>query len=103
MNKLPELNPLARLRGSSDGAKAASRFEVVAARLWNVLNEGKPFTPVFVIGILGLLSIPHLTGAGYWPKAGIALAALLPLFLILYRFDFPLRLRIVLWLALGIS
>ena len=100
--KLPELNPLAHLRGSSDGAKAASRFEVVAARLWNVLNEGKPFTPVFVIGILGLLSLPHLTNADYWPKAGIALAALLPLFLLLYRFDFPLRLRIVLWLALGI-
>ena len=100
--KLPELNPLARLRGSSDGSKAASRFEVVAARLWNVLNEGKPFTPVFVIGILGLLSIPHLTNADYWPKAGIAVAALVPLFLLLYRFDFPLRLRIVLWLALGV-
>ena len=100
--KLPELNPLARLRGSSDGSKAASRFEVVAARLWNVLNEGKPFTPVIVIGILGLLSIPHLTNADYWPKAGIALAALVPLFLLLYRFDFPLRLRIVLWLALGV-
>ena len=102
VGKLPELNPLARLRGSSDGSKAASRFEVVAARLWNVLNEGKPFTPVFVIGILGLLSIPHLTDADYWPTAGIALAALLPLFLLLYRFDFPLRLRIVLWLTLGV-
>ena len=102
VGKLPELNPLASLRGSSDGSKAASRFEVVAARLWNVLNEGKPFTPVFVIGILGLLSIPHLTNADYWPKAGIALAALVPLFLLLYRFDFPLRLRIVLWLALGV-
>ena len=102
VGKLPELNPLARLRGSSDGSKAASRFEVVAARLWNVLNEGKPFTPVFVIGILGLLSIPHLTDADYWPTAGIAFAALLPLFLLLYRFDFPLRLRIVLWLTLGV-
>ena len=102
VGKLPELNPLARLRGSSDGSKAASRFEVIAARLWNLLNEGKPFTPVFVIGILGLLSIPHLTNADYWPKAGIALAALVPLFLLLYRFDFPLRLRIVLWLSLGV-
>ena len=100
--KLPELNPLGRLRGSSDGAKAASRLEVVAARLWNVLNEGKPFTPVFVIGIVGLLSIPHLTDAAYWPKAGIAFAALLPLFLLLYRFDFPLKLRLVLWLSLGV-
>ena len=99
--KLPELNPLARLRGSSDGAKAASRFEVVAARLWNVLNEGKPFTPVFVVGVLGLLSIPHLNDGDYWPRAGIALAALLPLFLLLYRFDFPLKLRVALWLALA--
>ena len=39
--KLPELNPLGRIRGDAHGSKAASRFEVVAARLWNVLNEGK--------------------------------------------------------------
>ena len=100
--KLPELNPLSRIRGSSDGSKAATRFEVVAARLWNVLNEGKPFTPVFVIGILGLLSIPHLDDGDYWPKAGIAVAAVLPLFLLFYRFDFPLKLRMTLWLALGV-
>ena len=100
--KLPELNPLSRIRGSSDGCKAATRFEVVAARLWNVLNEGKPFTPVFVIGILGLLSIPHLADGDYWPKAGIAIAAVLPLFLLFYRFDFPLKLRMTLWLALGV-
>ena len=99
--KLPELNPLGRIRGDAHGSRAASRFEVVAARLWNVLNEGKPFTPVFVLGILGLLSIPHLTDASYWAEAGIAIAALLPLFLLFYRFDFPLRLRIVLWLALA--
>ena len=101
LRKLPELNPLNSLRGSSDGTKAASRFEVVAARLWNVLNEGKPFTPVFVIGILGLLSIPHLADGDYWPRAGIALAALLPLFVLFYRFDFPLKLRSVLWVALA--
>ncbi len=101
VGKLPELNPLGSLRGSADGAKAASRFEVVAARLWNVFNEGKPFTPVFVVSVLAFLSIPHLTDAGYWPKAGIALAALVPLFLLFYRFDFPLKLRIVLWLFLG--
>ena len=102
LGKLPELNPLGRIRGDAHGSKAASRFEVVAARLWNVLNEGKPFTPVFVVGILALLSIPHLTDAGYWAKAGIALAALLPLLLVFYRFDFPLKLRIVLWLALAV-
>ena len=101
-SKLPELNPLGRIRGDAHGSKAASRFEVVAARLWNVLNEGKPFTPVFVLGILGLLSIPHLTDASYWPRAGIAIAALLPMFLLFYRFDFPLKLRLVLWLALAV-
>ena len=101
-SKLPELNPLGRIRGDAHGSKAASRFEVVAARLWNVLNEGKPFTPVFVIGVLALLSIPNLTDAGYWSRAGIAIAALLPMFLVFYRFDFPLKLRIVLWLALGV-
>ena len=100
--KLPELNPLNSLRGSADGAKAASRFEVIAARLWNVLNEGKPFTPVFVLALLGMLSLPHLSDAGYWPKAGIALAALLPLFIVFYRFDFPMRLRLALWLSLGV-
>ena len=99
--RFPELNPLGRIRGSSDGSKGASRFEVVAARLWNVLNEGKPFTPVFVAGILALLSIPHLADGSYWPRAAIALAALLPLFLLFYRFDFPLKLRFALWLALG--
>ena len=99
--KLPELNPLNRIRGDAHGSKTASRFEVIAARLWNVLNEGKPFTPVFVLGILGLLSIPHLTDGAYWAKAGIAFAALLPLFLLFYRFDFPLKLRTVLWIALA--
>ena len=67
---LPELNPLNKLRGASDGTKGASRFEVVAARLWNVFNEGKPFTPVFVVGVLALLSLPHITDGGYWAKAG---------------------------------
>ena len=100
--KLPELNPLGSIRGCADGSKAASRFELVAARLWNVLNEGKPFTPVFVVGILGLLSLPHITDPGYWAKAGIAIAALLPLFVLFYRFDFPLRLRVTLWLALAL-
>ena len=100
--KLPELNPLCRIRGDAHGSRAASRFEFVAARLWNVLNEGKPFTPVFVLGILGLLSLPHLTDTSYWPRAGIAIAALLPLFLLFYRFDFPLKLRLALWLALAV-
>ena len=100
--RLPELNLISKVRGSSDGSKAASRLEIVAARVWNVFNEGKPFTPVFVAGVVVLLSLPHLPDAAYWPKAGIALVAMVPLFLIFYRFDFPLRLRIVLWLFLAL-
>ena len=98
---VPEFNPLQKFRGTSDGAKAASRFELIAARLWNVFNEGKPFTPVFVVGTLMLLSLPHALDAGYWAKAGIAIVALVPLFSLSYRFDFPLKLRVVLWLALA--
>ena len=97
-----KLNPLNKLRGTGDGSKKASRFEIVAARLWNVFNEGKPFTPVFVMGVLALLSLPHLTDAGYWLRAGIAILALTPLFLLFYRFDYPLKLRWALWWALGI-
>ena len=93
---------LGALRGSAEGDKHASRFEIFAARAWNVLNEGKPFTPVFALGILALLSIPHLTDGGYWLRAGLALAALIPTFVVLYRFDFPLKLRIALWVYLGI-
>ncbi len=37
-----------------------------------MLNEGKPFTPVFTLGILGLLSSQHLANAGYWLRAGLA-------------------------------
>lgn len=69
--------------------KKASAFEIVAARCWNVLNEGKSFTPVFVISIflmyhaLDLQVLPFL----------LALAYLLPVFVIYYLFDFPLHLR----------
>ena len=91
------LKGLGAIRGSSDGARAASRFEIAAARLWNVLNEGKPFTPVFVVGVVVLLSIPYAADLGYWSRAGVALLALLPLFVVFYRFDFPIRLRVALW------
>ena len=88
---------LGAIRGTSDGARAASRFEIAAARLWNVVNEGKPFTPVFVAGVAILLSIPHAADIGYWGRAGAALLALVPLFVVFYRFDFPIRLRAALW------
>ena len=71
------------------GDKHASRFEIFAARTWNVLNEGKPFTPVFTLGILALLSIPHLADGSYWLRAGLALLALAPMFVVFYRLRFP--------------
>ncbi len=97
-----ELNPLNKLRGTGDGYKAASRFEVFSARLWKVSNEGKPFTPVFVVGVLALLSLPYLSDGGYWLRAGIAILALAPLFMLFYRFDYPLKLRWALCWALAI-
>ena len=93
---------LGALRGSAEGDKHASRFEIFAARAWNILNEGKPFTPVFTLGLLVLLSIPHLTDGSYWPRAGLALLALVPMFVVFYRFDFPLKLRIALWVYFAV-
>lgn len=78
----------------------ASRFEIVAARLWNVVNEGKPFTPVFTLVVVAAISVPHLGDTAYLGRAGLALVALVPLALVWWRFDFPLRLRAGLWLAL---
>ena len=95
-SSLPALG-LGALRGSAEGDKGATRFEIFAARAWNILNEGKPFTPVFTLGILALLSLPHLTDGGYWARAGLALLALAPLFVVFYRFDFPLKMRVALW------
>ena len=65
------LKGLGALRGGSDGAKAASRFEIAAARLWNVVNEGKPFTPVFVLGLVLLLSIPQRGRSGSTGRARV--------------------------------
>ena len=101
-DSLLRFNPMTAFRGSAAGDKHASGFEIVAARLWNVINEGKPFTPVFLLGIVALLSLPHLTDGGYWARAGLALAALLPLLVVFYRFDFPLRLRTALWVYLAL-
>ncbi|MED0758764.1 alkaline phosphatase family protein [Aneurinibacillus thermoaerophilus] len=77
--------------------KKASAFEIIAARCWNVLNEGKTFTPVYVTGIAFLYYV-----ATDWQtdKFFVALLCLLPLFVIYYAYDFPLYLRWFLWLPL---
>lgn len=76
--------------------KQASSFEKVAARGWNLLNEGKPFTPIFVIGTMLLYHLNDLyTSAG---SLAISVIYVLPLLALFYYFDFPLLLRSYLWI-----
>ena len=80
----------------------AGSVEIVAARAWNVLNEGKPFTIVFSLGVYGLVWLAGGLGSVSSAEAarGVALAA--PLAVVWYRFDFPLRLRALLWCLVGL-
>ena len=80
--------------------KSASKFEIVAARLWNVLNEGKSFHPVFVLGTFLLLHLTDLASVEFWGRALPALALVAPLVLLFVRYDFPLKLRRALWVFL---
>jgi len=81
--------------------KAASKFEILAARMWNVLNEGKSFHPVFVLGTFVLLHFGESPSAGFWGRALPALALAAPLVLLFVRYDFPLKLRWALWVFLA--
>lgn len=80
--------------------KSASKFEIAAARLWNVLNEGKSFHPVFVLGTFLLLHLTDLFSGEFWVRSLPALALTLPLVLLFIRYDFPLKLRRALWVFL---
>lgn len=80
--------------------KKASSFEIVAARCWNLLNEGKPFTPIFVVGVFLLYHIGVWSDSSFWSAAGLGLVITMPLFVLYYCFDFPLFLRNYLWLPL---
>ncbi len=82
--------------------KPASKFEIVAARLWNVLNEGKSFHPVFVLGIFLLLHVFQLGSPDFWARALPAIALTAPLVLLFVRYDFPLKLRWALWAFLAV-
>ena len=81
--------------------KAASRFEILAARAWNVLNEGKSFHPVFVLGTFLLLHVFDLAMAGFWARALPAILLVAPLVAVFVRYDFPLKLRWALWVFLA--
>ena len=77
--------------------KQASAFEIIAARCWNVLNEGKTFTPVFVVAT----ALLYYAGDGRMVPLLLALLGVLPLFVIYYVYDFPLHLRWWLWVPLA--
>lgn len=78
--------------------KKASKFEKVAARCWNLLNEGKPFTPIFVIGTFLLFHIAEVGTGSFWGNMLGSLLLVLPLLVLYYIFDFPLFLRNYLWI-----
>ncbi|WP_127580361.1 alkaline phosphatase family protein [Paenibacillus koleovorans] len=80
--------------------KHASPFEIVAARCWNMLNEGKPFTPIFVTGVFLLFRVGSWSDAGFWSATGLSLLLALPILVLYYWFDFPLLLRNYLWFPL---
>jgi uncharacterized protein (TIRG00374 family) len=84
------------------GRVAASRVEIVAARAWNVLNEGKPFTVVFSFAVfVGTAVTVGISGVSLSRLPGAVLLTA-PLFLVFYRYDFPLRLRAALWAFVGV-
>jgi uncharacterized membrane protein YbhN (UPF0104 family) len=96
------LEGVSLLRGHGDRPKSASSFEVAAARAWNAINEGKPFTVIFSLVALALLSLPDALSLEYWGSFAVALAAVVPLYLVFARYDFPLKLRAALWVYLAL-
>ncbi|WP_349408079.1 ectonucleotide pyrophosphatase/phosphodiesterase [Pseudalkalibacillus sp. SCS-8] len=82
--------------------KKASRFEKIAARCWNLLNEGKPFTPIFVLGTLLLYNLPSWSDVNFWIQGSISLLLTIPLLVLFFRYDFPLMLRNYLWIPMVI-
>ncbi|WP_203361553.1 alkaline phosphatase family protein [Bacillus sp. REN10] len=78
--------------------KSASKFEKFAARCWNLLNEGKPFTPIFVVGTMLIYHLFDLGQAENVKALGIGFLLVLPLFILYFIYDFPLFLRNYLWM-----
>ena len=78
--------------------KEASTFEKVAARCWNLLNEGKPFTPIFVIGTMAIYHLADFGTIEHIKHWLLGFLAALPLFVIYYMYDYPLFLRNYLWI-----
>jgi Glycosyl transferase family 2/Type I phosphodiesterase / nucleotide pyrophosphatase len=78
----------------------ASVLEIWAARAWNVFNEGRPFSVVYPLLVLLAAAAIGLAPEGALP---LALAGALATAAVLACFTFPLRGRLLLWLALALS
>ncbi|MGG1677252.1 alkaline phosphatase family protein [Neobacillus sp. NRS-1170] len=78
--------------------KKASKFEKTAARCWNLLNEGKPFTPIFTVGTMVIYSLSKLGDPSFLADISLGLLAIVPMLIIYYLFDYPLFLRNYLWI-----
>ncbi len=78
--------------------KKASKFEKIAARCWNLLNEGKPFTPIFVIGTMLLFHLLDGMTLEEGEKIFHSFLLTVPLFVLYYIYDYPLFLRNYLWI-----
>ncbi|MDQ0245833.1 hypothetical protein J2S09_003411 [Bacillus fengqiuensis] len=78
--------------------KQASGFEKVAARCWNLLNEGKPFTPIFVTGTMLLFYFGQLGNGSFLQALAFSFLLVLPLLAMYFIYDFPLFLRNYLWI-----
>ncbi|HZO09473.1 MAG TPA: alkaline phosphatase family protein [Myxococcota bacterium] len=76
--------------------RPASVPEVWAARAWNVFNEGRPFSIVYPLLVLIAAAAVGLAPDGSLPLAALAATATA---LVLSRFPFALRGRVLLWLA----
>lgn len=87
------------MQPSPKAARAASLFEVVVARAWNLLNEGKPFHYIFVAGSFILYHFGNLLEGNWGPVAAAVLTGT-PIAAIYMAFDFPLHLRWLLWVPL---
>ena len=81
--------------------KKASKFEKTAARCWNILNEGKPFTPVFVVGTFLLFHYANWQEPVFWSGFITSLLMTVPLLITFFLFDFPITLRKYIWIPLA--
>lgn len=85
-----------RSKGESS-VKKASKIEKIAARCWNLLNEGKPFTPIFVVGTMLIFHLSDGVTLEETKRWFSSFLLTVPLFVLYYVYDYPLFLRNYLW------